>query len=80
MLIQVIGTGCAKCTKLAAQVEEAAKKAGVDYTLEKVMKIDKIMSFGVMVTPALLVDGKVRCAGTVPSVEQIVAMLSEPQG
>jgi len=75
MLIQVLGTGCAKCTKLAAQAEEAAKQAGVDYTIEKVTSIDKIMSFGVMVTPALVVDGKVRCSGSVPSVEQIVTIL-----
>jgi len=79
MLIQVLGTGCAKCTKLAAQADEAAKKAGVDYTLEKVTDIDKIMSFGVMVTPALVVDGKLRCSGNVPSVDQLVTMLSEPQ-
>ena len=77
MLIQVLGTGCAKCTKLAVQAEEAAKKAGVDYTLEKVTEIDKIMSFGVMVTPALVVDGKLRCSGNVPSVDQIVAMLTQ---
>jgi len=77
MLIQVLGTGCAKCTKLAERVEEAAKAAGVDYTLEKVAALDKIMSFGVMVTPALVVNGKVCCSGNVPSVEQIVTMLSE---
>lgn len=77
MLIQVLGTGCAKCTKLAVQAEEAAKKAGVDYTLEKVSEIDKIMSFGVMVTPALVVDGKLKCSGNVPSVEQIVTMLTK---
>ena len=79
MLIQVLGTGCAKCTKLAIHAEEAATKAGVDYTLEKVTEIDKIMSFGVMVTPALVVDGKLRCSGNVPSVDQLVTMLSEPQ-
>ena len=79
MLIQVLGTGCAKCTKLAVQAEEAAKKAGIDYTLEKVTEIDKIMSFGVMVTPALVVDGKLKCSGNIPSVNQLVKMLSEPQ-
>ena len=77
MLIQVLGTGCAKCAKLAAQAEEAAKQAGIDYTFEKVTAIDNIMSFGVVVTPALVIDGKVRCAGNVPSVEQLVTMLSE---
>jgi len=77
MLIQILGTGCAKCTKLAAQAEEAAKAAGIDYTLEKVTAIDKIVAFGVMVTPALVVDGKVRCSGSVPSVGQIVTMLKQ---
>jgi small redox-active disulfide protein 2 len=77
MLIQVLGTGCAKCTKLAAQAEEAAKKTGVAYTLEKVTDINRIMTFGVMVTPALVIDGKVRCSGSVPSVEQIVTMLTQ---
>ena len=78
MLIQVLGTGCAKCTKLAALAEEAAKQSGVDFTLEKVMDINKIISFGVMTTPALLVDGKLKCSGTLPSVEQLVKMLTEP--
>jgi small redox-active disulfide protein 2 len=77
MLIQILGTGCAKCTKLATQAEEAAKKAGVDYTLEKVTDIGKIMTFGVMVTPTLVVDGKVKCSGNVPSVDQIVTMFKE---
>ena len=75
MLIQVLGTGCTKCTKLARLAEEAAKKADVDYTLEKVTDINQIMSFGVMVTPALVVDGKLKCSGNMPSVEQIITML-----
>jgi small redox-active disulfide protein 2 len=79
MRIKILGTGCAKCTKLAAHAEEAAKKTGVDYTLEKVTDINKIMTFGVMVTPALVVDGTVRCSGNVPSVEQLEKMLTEPQ-
>jgi len=54
MLIQVLGTGCAKCTKLAELAEEAAKNAGVDYTLEKVTSISKILDMGVMTTNACL--------------------------
>jgi small redox-active disulfide protein 2 len=77
MLIQILGTGCAKCTKLAALAEDVAKKSGIDYTLEKVTDINKIMTFGVMVTPALVVDGKVRCSGNVPSVDQLVTMLKQ---
>ena len=77
MLIQVLGTGCAKCTKLAERADEAAKKAGVDYTLEKVTEIDKIIALGVMTTPALVVDGKLKCSGSVPSVDQIITMLHQ---
>ena len=76
-LIQVLGTGCAKCSKLAALAEDAAKQSGVDYSLEKVTDINKIIGFGVMTTPALLVDGKLKCSGNVPSVEQLVKMLTE---
>ena len=77
MLIQVLGTGCAKCTKLVSQAEEAAKRMGADYTLEKVTDIDRIMTFDVMIMPALVVDGKVQCVGNVPSVDQIVTMLKK---
>ena len=79
MFIQVLGPGCAKCTKLATLTEEAAKRAGIGYTLEKVTEIDKIIGMGVITTPALFVDGKLKCSGTVPSVEQIVKILTEPQ-
>ena len=77
MLIQILGTGCAKCTKLAAHAEEAAKQSGIDYMLEKVTDINKIVGMGVMTTPALVVDGKLKCSGNLPSVEQIVKMLTE---
>ena len=75
MLIQVLGPGCAKCTKLAELAEEAAKREGVDYTLEKVTNIVKIIEMGALTTPALVVDGKLKCSGSVPSVEQIGKML-----
>ena len=76
MFIQVLGVGCAKCAKLAALAEEAAKKVGVDYTFEKVADIEKIIAFDVIATPALVVDGKVKCSGSVPSVEQIEKILT----
>ncbi|HOJ13883.1 MAG TPA: thioredoxin family protein [Deltaproteobacteria bacterium] len=63
--LQILGTGCAKCIKLAANVEEAAKRAGIDYEIEKVTDINQIMKFGVMMTPALAVDGKVKLVGKV---------------
>ena len=75
-LIQVLGTGCPKCTKLAENAEAAAKALSLDYHLEKVTEISRIMAFGVMITPALVVDGQVKVAGKVPSVEDIKAMLA----
>jgi small redox-active disulfide protein 2 len=69
--IQILGTGCPKCKKLAEAAEQAAKELGIEYEMEKVTKISDIMKFGVMVTPALVVDGKVKVAGKVPTVEEI---------
>jgi len=77
MFIQVLGTGCAKCAHMAVRVEEAAKRADITVTLEKVTDINKITALGVMTTPALIVDGKLKCAGNVPSVERLIAMLQE---
>jgi small redox-active disulfide protein 2 len=74
--LQILGTGCPKCKKLAANAEEAAKALGIEYTVEKVTNINEIMKFGVMMTPALVVDGVVTVAGKVPSVEEIKPLLS----
>ena len=73
--LQVLGTGCPKCKKLAENAEAAAKALGIEYTLEKVTDINEIMKFGVMMTPALVVDGVVKVVGKVPSAEAIRAML-----
>ena len=77
MKIQILGTGCAKCANLASQAEAAARLRGGDFTLEKVTDLGTIVSMGVMVTPALIVDGTLKHSGSVPSVEQIVQMLEE---
>jgi small redox-active disulfide protein 2 len=74
--IQILGTGCAKCQKLATVADEAAKTMGVPYELEKVTDLQKIMSFGVMFTPALVVDGQVKIAGKVPSLEETKKLLA----
>lgn len=74
--IQVLGTGCPKCQKLTETAETAAKELGIDYELEKVKELDRIMEFGVMMTPALVVDGEVKVSGKVPSVEDVKAMLA----
>ena len=74
--IQILGTGCPKCRKLAAVAEAAANALGIEYELEKVTDINEIMKFGVMMTPALAVDGEVKVAGKVPTVDAIKAMIS----
>ena len=73
--IQILGTGCPKCKKLTENAEAAAKEAGVEFEIEKVTDINEIMKFGVMVTPALAVDGEVKTVGKVASPEDIKAML-----
>ena len=73
--IQILGPGCWKCEALRKNAEAAAKELGIEYELEKVTKISDIMKLGVMVTPALVVDGQVKVAGGLPSVEQLKEML-----
>ena len=75
-MIQILGTGCPKCKKLAETAEEAAKGLGIEYQLEKVTNIMDIMKFKVMFTPALVVDGQVKVAGKVPSLDEVKAMLA----
>lgn len=74
--IQILGTGCAKCQKLAETAEAAAQALGFEYTLEKVTRLDDIAAFGVMYTPALVVDGAVKAAGRVPSLEDAKKLLA----
>jgi small redox-active disulfide protein 2 len=74
--IEILGTGCPKCKKLAENAEIAAKNLGIEYEIEKITDINEIMKFGVMITPALAVDGKVKIAGKVASPDDIKAMLS----
>ncbi|WP_440947129.1 thioredoxin family protein [Methanosarcina sp. T3] len=71
MRIEVLGSGCAKCNKTKELAEKAVKEAGVDAEIVKVEDFDKILEYGVMVTPALVIDGDVKVAGKVPSVEDI---------
>ena len=75
-LIQILGTGCPKCKKLAENADQAARELGLDYEVVKVTDITEIMDFGVMLTPALAVDGEVKVVGKVPSVEDIKALLA----
>lgn len=74
--LQILGTGCPKCQKLTETTESAAKELGIDYQIEKVKDIDSILAFGVMVTPALAVDGVVKVCGKVPNVQEIKDLLA----
>ncbi|WHH58396.1 thioredoxin family protein [Petroclostridium sp. X23] len=71
MVIKVLGSGCASCKKLEANAKEAVKELGLDASVEKVEDIKDIMAYGVMKTPALVVDEQVKVMGRVPSVEDI---------
>ncbi len=72
----ILGAGCSKCAKLYEVAEQAAKQAGVPYEMNKVTDLKQIMALGVMATPALVIDGNLKVAGRVPSVEEIKRMLS----
>lgn len=73
--IQILGTGCPKCQKLTENARAAAEQLGIDHRIEKVTEIREILKFGVMMTPALAVDGQVKLAGRVPDVETIKALI-----
>ena len=75
-LLQILGPGCPKCKRLAENAEAAAQALGIDYQLEKVADINDIMKFGVMITPALVVDGEVKVVGKVPDPDAIKQMLA----
>ncbi len=73
--LQVLGPGCPKCAKLAENTQAAVDQSGVEASVEKVTDINEIVSFGVMATPGLVVDGEVKAVGKVPSVDEIKELL-----
>ncbi|MCK5786787.1 MAG: TM0996/MTH895 family glutaredoxin-like protein [Candidatus Sabulitectum sp.] len=75
MRIQVLGTGCPKCGMMAEVAEAAALELGIEYELEKISDLNEIVSFGVMMTPALAVDGVVKAVGKVPAFETMKEIL-----
>ena len=75
MLIQILGTGCQKCKQLTANAEAAVAESGVDAAVEKVEDLKQIVAFGVMMTPALAVDGEVKSSGKVLSADDIKKLL-----
>ena len=69
--VKILGMGCPKCNTLQELTEKALNELGLEYTIEKVKDMNRIMEFGVMITPALVVDGVVKVAGRVPTVDEI---------
>ena len=74
--LTILGTGCSKCTKLEANTREAASQLGIEVEVNKVSEIQEIMKYGVMMTPALVIDGEVKSIGKVLSVENIKELLA----
>ncbi|WP_075589771.1 thioredoxin family protein [Labilibacter marinus] len=77
MDIKVLGTGCTKCNNLLKVTTEAVNELGIDATITKVEDFPKIMEFGVMTTPALVVDGKVILKGSVPKLDELKGLLNQ---
>ncbi|MCK9558053.1 MAG: thioredoxin family protein [Candidatus Cloacimonetes bacterium] len=75
MIIKILGTGCPKCKKLEENARQAINEAGIEASIEKVTDLDKIMDYGVMITPALVIDGKVVASGKLLSTSDIIALL-----
>lgn len=76
MEIKVIGTGCEKCNRLYQNVQQAVNELGITANIEKVEELMDIVRLGVMLTPALMVDGKIVITGRVPDVKSLLSILS----
>jgi small redox-active disulfide protein 2 len=77
MLIQVLGTGCAKCKTLHEMVKKAVQETGVEAQVEKIEDIQKIMAFEILMMPGLVINGEVKTAGRLPSAEEIKRLIVE---
>lgn len=77
MKIEVLGSGCAKCNKVKEMVEKVVNEEGIDAEIIKVEDINKILDYGVMVTPGLVVDGDVKFAGKIPSEDKVREWLTQ---
>lgn len=80
MKVQILGTGCARCKELTANAEQAVQELGLPTEVEKVTGIKDIMKFQILMTPGLVIDGKVKAAGRIPSPEEIKQMLLDAGG
>ncbi|WP_406657681.1 thioredoxin family protein [Methanolobus sp. ZRKC2] len=76
MKIEILGSGCAKCKKTKEIVEQAVTEAGIDAEIVKVEDMDTILSYGVMLTPGVVVDGDVKIAGKIPSLDNVKKWIS----
>ncbi|MBN1945364.1 MAG: TM0996/MTH895 family glutaredoxin-like protein [Bradymonadales bacterium] len=76
MKVKILGTGCPKCKKLYSEAEKAVAASGISAQIEKVEKIDDIMSYGVMMTPAIVIGEEVKASGRIPSNAEIVSWLT----
>jgi len=76
MQVKILGPGCAKCQRLYREAEMAVAASGLDVDLEKVADVDAILDYGVMMTPAIVIDGQVRASGRVPSADEITRWLT----
>jgi small redox-active disulfide protein 2 len=76
--LQILGTGCPKCKLLTEHAERAAQELGLDYDLEKITDLGRILDFGVVATPALVVDGEIKVFGHVPSTARLKDLLVQP--
>jgi small redox-active disulfide protein 2 len=77
MRIQVLGTGCARCRAVAENARRAVAEAGIEADVEEVQDVEVIMRMGVLMTPAVVIDGKVTAAGRLSSVEEIREMVRQ---
>jgi small redox-active disulfide protein 2 len=75
MKIQILGTGCGKCKMLTANAEKAVQELGLHVEIEKVTEIEEIMKFQILMTPGLVIDGKIKVAGRVPTVDELKTIL-----
>ncbi len=80
MIIQVLGTGCSKCKKLYETVELAVQETGAEALVEKVEDIQQIMSYDILMTPGLVIDGYVKVAGRVPSLDEVKGLILAANG
>ena len=75
--IEVLGTGCMKCKRLETNVRKAVEELGIKTEIKKIEDIGKIMEYGIMMTPGLIINGETKAVGRVPNVEEIKGMLKK---